>query len=755
MPTVSTLTVDLVARTASFEGPLSKAADTGKRSSKDIQDSFNKMDFGEARGGLMLVDELLGVHLPRHATAFASQIPGLMQAAAAAMPVAAIAAIGIGIVDAVDKMKDKQDELRIKALQVSTAWEESGLRIRGEIDAQTAKVVAFNEGPMAAFQFTFEHSASVAIGHLKDIQTQLGVTMKQLTDDTQKWLMVGLGDKPSRDLENFNAQLSSVMVQAESASGGDKFASIRAGLNLATAKASELQTKIDGIVKPSAMAGGMAMAAWQAQVQQTQAEADAIDNVIRNLLALSNLQSATNATKKTEGQQTAFGETQKGAGLDLSTRLADIAQLKSAAVLAFTETGMKIDQAKAKADSMFSGQELQAHLNYFSKLENAGGSFEERMKIAADKKIFLDKEMATASDALAAVLSKNTELTQTMQETVFKEQSNDNKEIERELMATASAKTRAMMQTINMTRAETDEEARASAIQQVHAFQRIADIQTEIKQLEKLRDAAIAKGQSTLAFDAAIANAQKQRQKDLADELIATGRLGNVFKGTMLQMAEEGKQWQVGLANTFKQTMGGLNSSLAAFAVTGQGNFRQLAVSALESFIQIGLAWVESKIMMAAANAIFGDSQSQQTTQTIAQNAAMALSAAGLSAANTLAATSAVFLPPVPEALSAAAFATGLTYAGFAAAERGAILPNHEMLVNTHPEEMILPQHISNFIVNAASNASGGGGTQNHFHYVDAKAIHVMDATGLDRVLTRHNEVVKKHIQETVRRMNY
>jgi hypothetical protein len=202
--------------------------------------------------------------------------------------------------------------------------------------------------------------------------------------------------------------------------------------------------------------------------------------------------------------------------------------------------------------------------------------------------------------------------------------------------------------------------------------------------------------------------------------------------------------------------MSGINSSLAAFVVTGQGNFRQLATTALESFIQVGLGYLESKLFMVAANAIFGSSQDKQTAQTIASNAAMAISAAGLSAANTLALASGVYLPPVPEALSAAAFSLGLGYAADAAAMRGAILPNRDMMVHTHPEEMILPQHIANFVVNAASNASGGGRTiVNHNNPVFAPVINAIDASGVDRMLKEHGARFHREFHETIRRMNF
>jgi hypothetical protein len=108
---VGTLTVDLVAKTASFEGSMDKASGKARRTSREIQDSFNGMNFGEARGGLMLVDDLLGIHMPRHAAAFVSQIPGFAAAFNAMFPVAAAVVAIKAIDDAFDAAKRHKEEL--------------------------------------------------------------------------------------------------------------------------------------------------------------------------------------------------------------------------------------------------------------------------------------------------------------------------------------------------------------------------------------------------------------------------------------------------------------------------------------------------------------------------------------------------------------------------------------------------------------------------------------------------------------------
>src|SRR5581483_7757597 len=99
---------------------------------------------------------------------------------------------------------------------------------------------------------------------------------------------------------------------------------------------------------------------------------------------------------------------------------------------------------------------------------------------------------------------------------------------------------------------------------------------------------------------------------------------------------------------------------------------------------------------------------------------------------------------------------------GYAAAslsaERGAILPDREALTHTHPEEMILPQHISNFIINAASaasNSGSGGGGDTHIHPVFAPTITAMNADGVDDVLTKHGDLFFKRFHREMRRRHY
>lgn len=63
---VGTLTVDLVANTASFSGDLSKASKSAEDFGKSAVGAGQQVDYSmrEARGGVALLSEELGVHIP-------------------------------------------------------------------------------------------------------------------------------------------------------------------------------------------------------------------------------------------------------------------------------------------------------------------------------------------------------------------------------------------------------------------------------------------------------------------------------------------------------------------------------------------------------------------------------------------------------------------------------------------------------------------------------------------------------------------
>ena len=257
-------------------------------------------------------------------------------------------------------------------------------------------------------------------------------------------------------------------------------------------------------------------------------------------------------------------------------------------------------------------------------------------------------------------------------------------------------------------RKQIDLQDELAAAQKIASNNRVAAIDREIAALEKLRGVAVSQGKSTTAIDAQLHQDQLQREQDIAAQLIATGKLGNLFKGTIMQMITEGKQWQQGVGNAFKQGVAGMNNNLTQLATTGKADFRGLAQSMTTDILQVALKYAESQLfMLASQNEFIASALAAMGIHTAAQvtaNATEAQSSAATAGANTLADV------PFPENIPAAATVTGIgeAFAADALASRGALLPNREMNVRTHPEEMILPKNISNFIVKSMGNQTGG-----------------------------------------------
>lgn len=128
---VGTLQVDLVANTASFQSDMGKQPAVAKLTAGGIQKAFDSLDFGEARGGLMLLGEEMGVHLPRHVNSFLSTLPGVGAAMSAAFPVLAVVMLGEKVMDAVDKFGKMQEAME----KAGAAYQASALGVARHADA--------------------------------------------------------------------------------------------------------------------------------------------------------------------------------------------------------------------------------------------------------------------------------------------------------------------------------------------------------------------------------------------------------------------------------------------------------------------------------------------------------------------------------------------------------------------------------------------------------------------------------------------
>lgn len=758
--TISTLTVNLVTNTASFEGGMDKASQLAKKSARDIQNNLNGMDLSEARGGIMVLGEEIGIHLPRHVQSFIATLPGVGAAMSAAFPVLAVVAIGVAIFEAAEKLRKLREEAEKTAddqTKLGTSINEAFNSLDDKLLQAGIRADELKNNHLAALKKQLEliNSQSMSeLSHSFDIVAKAADVVFE--DLKSHWYTFGIGaDGAKHALNQFQTQYNALLAQGKDKEASDLLAGtlksaekvIEAQKYIAAASSGHPE-QVSSVDEANARLEASSLELKKAGVGVTENEIKAQQALIDTLNAQVGIEAKVVALKKAqEGNARAdttihIGEdTQKRNEQQLQEDLASLEKLKSAAVESFTAMGMKIDEARAKADQMFSNAELQAHLDFFDKQEAAAVKFSDKQKIIAERNIFLDKEIAKANDQLAQTQSANTEAIDKLSQNSFKQSQEFNAQTQKEQMATASAAIKAIIERVNLTRAETDAEADQAALEQVHAHFRVNDIETEIAALQRLRNENSNNQKTTLAIDAALHNAHLKRLQDLQAELLATNKLGNTFKTFFLGLAIEGQQTSQKINQAMNQMLQSINRGLAQSVVEGKANWRDLAASAIESFIEIGLQYAESKAAMAILDALgLGEKKTK--------NASEAQSSTATAAANTLA--DVPFPANIPAA--AAVHAAGEAFvAESLSAEHGAVLPNRDMFVHTHPQEMILPQNISNFIQRAAANASGGGMGG---HMLFAPTIHAVDAAGVDRVLEKHSDRFFKKFEAHMRRRN-
>lgn len=126
MSEIGSLVVSLVADTAQFKDDLGKVQDQLDALGSKGESSGKALSSGmfEARGGLMLVEDAVGVRLPRHLNSLIAQIPGVGAVFANMLPIAGVA-VAIKIVgELIEKHKKAEEAMR----KVAEASSEAGVK---------------------------------------------------------------------------------------------------------------------------------------------------------------------------------------------------------------------------------------------------------------------------------------------------------------------------------------------------------------------------------------------------------------------------------------------------------------------------------------------------------------------------------------------------------------------------------------------------------------------------------------------------
>jgi hypothetical protein len=136
VPVIGQLTINLEAQTAEFTSNMEKADQTVQEFGKSAAAAGQQIDFSmrEARGGIALAGEELGVHLPRHLQTLIAQIPAVGAAFAEMLPIiGVIAAVAI-----IEKLIAKNEEAKEKLAQ---GWNNYGATVENVFNGIEIKML--------------------------------------------------------------------------------------------------------------------------------------------------------------------------------------------------------------------------------------------------------------------------------------------------------------------------------------------------------------------------------------------------------------------------------------------------------------------------------------------------------------------------------------------------------------------------------------------------------------------------------------
>ncbi len=268
---------------------------------------------------------------------------------------------------------------------------------------------------------------------------------------------------------------------------------------------------------------------------------------------------------------------------------------------------------------------------------------------------------------------------------------------------------------------ETQEQAAQRALKQVEQDKKTAldDINSRltaqiaiVKQLgEATMNGLLGSPQQKVAYQKGVTDYQNLKIQELELEKKYDSQIeglrSKLTDSFIVQLRKQMLVWQdvhKDMESMFMSTLNSMNQNLASFITTGQANWRQLATSAIEEIIKIGLQWAESQITMM----ILGKTTGKET----AGSNIMASAASGAAAAGASVAAIPVVGWSMVEAVSAATYGVLAAYeAGIAGFALGGIVPATG-LAFVHQGERILPASMSGTGVGI-----GGSHTFNlHYH---------------------------------------
>lgn len=228
MPQVGTLTVDLVANTATFTSDMGKASKAAEDFGKSAKDAGEKTDYSmmEARHGVQMLGEEFNVRLPRGITSFIASIGPVGAAMESAFPFLAIAVGAKILIDHFAKMHEAAEKVEFASVNFGNSILEVFSNLDDKLLQAGIKSDELANDHLGALKKQLE-----LIDHqsMKELATEFGIISKSaevmFADMKSQWFQfAGSTAGASHALKSFKSEYDTLLAQGKDKEASDLLA---------------------------------------------------------------------------------------------------------------------------------------------------------------------------------------------------------------------------------------------------------------------------------------------------------------------------------------------------------------------------------------------------------------------------------------------------------------------------------------------------------------------------------------------------
>ena len=715
---VWTLSVDLQTKTATFQTGMADAAKAARGSFQDIKSGAADMgrstsgSMMEARHGVMLLGEEFGVRLPRALTTFIASIGPVGAAMEAAFPFLAIIVGATLLLQHLAKLKEEGEKL-------TQSQRDFGTTVANVLNGLDQKLL---EAGIRTDELNGNHLAALE-KRLKEIDNQSMNELVRAFDQVAKasdatfaqlktsWYQLGAGSTGAKAaLDEFKSQYESLIAHNQDKEANDLLAGTKASAEHILA----LQKQIQDSSKPGAAApadGGLQLRRAYNELQQR-----GIGYTEKEIKAQQILVEALDAQVQAEGKVQALKAANKGNEVHATNdKLAD------------DSDKVARDQAQSEKQALEEKDKLWQE-NYKNAV--AGLQENERQKIDATRQGSAER-LAAINSAIKEEESKG------LQENGFY----------KGLLTARVDLIRQMLDEQNKLEAEAGKEAAEHAAKmgelQLQAKRQADQLRLSAMHASAAERVKVEQDEENESYAIQVAKGQR--------EIAALDKTTLDYQNKLKALQDKELEMTVEHENKLAQIRDKAQEEQNARELAGQQRFADAMSKSLADVIgrheHLGKAMIQLGDQMAmgmiqnALKAILADDMTKP------HDAAAAARSAYLAGMKF----------PWPANLVAAPTLAALAFSSMMAFETGGIVPGvgkgDIVPAKLEPGEGVLSNKVMDGLKSVASG-NGSSGGDSHYHYNPTIHIQALDRDGVDHVLTKHADTVKKHFVAHARRMN-